>query len=115
MPSPPGSSELTATDIPEAEHCDSMCEVLWELPSPECTEKGLISPSLQPLGKEVTLKVLGRGVPPADWRGNLGLGQHGRQMDVGELEVRRPIRNQCSSSLERSRVGMRAGMLAVAV
>lgn len=49
-------------------------------------------PSPPASGKEVPLEVLGRGVPPADWRGTLGRGQHGRQMDVGELEVRRPIR-----------------------
>lgn len=67
---------------------------------------------LQPSGKEVPLKVLSRECHRQT--GKINGNVEGR-WGQGELEVRRPIRNQYSSSLKRWRAGTVAGMVVVAV
>lgn len=84
--------------------------MLWELQSPRCTEKGLVSPGLEPSGKETPLKVLSGGVPSADWKDTLGLWGAVWKVDGdGQNYVSRPSRNQYSSSLERSGAGRNRG------
>lgn len=91
------------------DHYVSVLEVLWGVSESLVPKERPVCPSLEPSGREVPLKVLSRRVPSADWKAALG-GAVEDPCGLGGLEVMRPMRNQDSCSLMRSRAETQAGM-----
>lgn len=52
----------------KTDHYVSVLEVLWGVSESSVPKERPVCPSLKPSGREVTLKVLSRRVPSADWK-----------------------------------------------